>query len=448
MPFLPFCRHLRLLAWFLVWGLMPALALLVPGRAFAHPMPNSMLVLDLQPTGVAAELQLPLGELQLAFGRDVARHPETLVAHLGPELRAYIQAHVRPVSPDGRVWSVAVGKLGVGAAEQTATGPYQELTAQLWLQPPAGASPRTFDLQYDVIIHQLVTHIALVAVRQDWEAGRVGEQTPTQVGVIRLDVVNNTVPALAICPSSGSRWQGFQGMVRLGMAHIAEGTDHLLFLLVLLLPAPLLAARGRWGVFGGGRYSTRRLLLVVTAFTLGHSLTLLAGAVGWLLLLSQPVEILIALSILLSAVHALRPLFAGREAWIAAGFGLVHGLAFAGTLAELHLTGGPLALSIFGFNLGIELMQLLVIGLTFPWLLLLSRTPAYATVRVAGAVFAAIAALAWGLERALAQANPVTVAVERVAQHAPWLLGALAFAALFSYWRARSQGSRSSVPAD
>jgi HupE / UreJ protein len=93
-------------------------------------------------------------------------------------------------------------------------------------------------------------------------------------------------------------------------------------------------------------------LRIVTAFTLGHSLTLLAGALGWLRLPGQPVEILIAVSILVSAAHAQRPLFPGREAQVAAGFGLVHilvhGLAFTGTLAGLHLSAGPLALSILG----------------------------------------------------------------------------------------------------
>jgi hypothetical protein len=446
-----FCKSLLLV---LVLGL---------GRAWAHPMPNSLVLLDLQPRGVAAEVQLPLSELQLAFGQDVAQHPGTLIKRLGPQLAAYLQQHVRPVSDDGRAWTVRVENLQVQAAEQTATGPYQELTARLWLQPPAGATPRAFTLRYDVIIHQLVTHVALVSVRRDWEAGRVDEATPTEVGVIRLDVVNNVVPPLVINQASqGSWWKGFQGMVQLGVRHIAEGTDHLLFLLVLLLPAPLLlddkhaymskrrismdVRRPRWGSFGGVRYSLLRLLKIVTAFTLGHSLTLLLGALGWLRLPSQPVEILIAVSILVSAVHALRPLFPGREAYVAAGFGLIHGLAFASTLANLNLDAGPMALSILGFNLGIELMQLLVIGVTMPWLILLSRTPNYTAVRVAGAVLAAVAALGWVLERTLGQANPLSALVERVAQFAPWLLALLAVGALLSYWQTRNAGQALTRP--
>ncbi|GAB3577156.1 HupE/UreJ family protein [Hymenobacter daeguensis] len=407
-------------------------------RAQAHPMPSSVVLLDLHPGGVGAEIQLPLPELQAAFGHDVALNTETLVARLGPGLRAYIARHVRPVSPDGRRWAVAVRALSVQAAEQTATGPYQELVATLWLTPPAGATARTFTFDYDVIVHQVVTHVVLVSVRRDWEQGRVGEETPTEVGVIRLDVRNNVIPALFISQAGGGWWAGFRGMVALGVRHIAEGTDHLLFLLVLLLPAPLLLTKGRrWGRFGGARYSLIRLLKVVTAFTVGHSITLLAGALGWLRLPGQPVEILIAVSILVSAAHALRPVFPGREAGVAAGFGLVHGLAFASTLAELQLPAGPMALSILGFNLGIELMQLFVIALTVPWLILLSYTPYYAAVRVGGAALAAVAALAWIAERLSAQANPLSALVTRATPFAPWLLAGLAAVAIVSFWRQR-----------
>ncbi|MGI4741875.1 MAG: HupE/UreJ family protein [Janthinobacterium lividum] len=405
-------------------------------------MPTSLVLLDLQATGVAAEVQLPLGELQLALGNqlNVTDQPATLVARQGAALRAYLLAHVHPVGPDGRPWTVAVRGLALGAAEQTGTGPYPELTAQLWLQPPAGESARTFTLHYDVIMHQLVTHTTLVSIRQDWDAGVLAEH-PVEVGVIRLDPRDNSIAPLEIAPAAGSRWRGFQNMVGLGLSHIAEGTDHLLFLLVLLLPAPLLVRFGRWSKFGGVRYSLGRLLKIVTFFTLGHSLTLLVGALGWVRLPSQPVEVLIAFSILVSAVHALRPLFPGREAWVAAGFGLIHGLAFASTLANLHLDATRMGLSILGFNLGIELMQLFVIALTVPWLFLLSRTPAYPAVRVGGALVAAAAALAWLAERLTGQGNVLTALVAQAVPYAPWLLGTLALGAVCSFWRARASAA-------
>lgn len=436
-PIINSSRPVRRLLFYLGVVLLSGL----PDWVAAHPMPNSVVLLDIRSDGVVGKLQMPLSELQLAFGHDVAQHPEMLVRRLGPELRAYIQAHLRPVSPDGRAWTVAVGDLAVQSTVQPYTGPYYELTARVQLRPSTGVSPRRFRLNYDVIIHQLVTHKALVSIRQDWEAGQFGEQ-PAEVGVIQLDVPSNTIPPLVINQESGSLWRGFRGMVELGVQHIAEGTDHLLFLLVLLLPAPLVVSQKRWGQFGGARYSLVRLLWIVTAFTIGHSITLLAGAIGWLRLPSQPVEILIAVSILVSAVHALRPLFPSREAWVAAGFGLVHGLAFANTLTDLKLDAGRMALSILGFNIGIELMQLAVIGLTIPWLILLSRTPAYVGVRITGAILAGVAALAWITERVLGSANSLTALVEQMAQHAPYLLGVLALFTLISvYWEHRNKAT-------
>ncbi len=367
--------------------------------AVAHPMPNSVVLLSVHADRIDTEIQIPLSELQAAYGHAVNDSSAGLVARLGPQLRTYLARHIRPQSPDGRAWGVSVGALAVQETQNQINGIYRELVAQVQLVPPAGADIRRFVFRYDVVLHQVVTHKILVSVRQDWARGQVAGEQPTQVGIIELDIVNNRILPLAVNLEGGSVWTGFLAMIKLGMRHISEGTDHLLFLLVLLLPAPLLVNGNRWGRFGGVRYSLNRLLNIVTAFTIGHSLTLLLGALGLVRLPGQPVEILIAMSILVSAIHALRPLFAGREAWVAAGFGLVHGLAFASTLANLHLDTGPMALSILGFNLGIELMQIGVIALVIPWLILLSQTPLYPFVRITGGVLAGVAALVWVTER-------------------------------------------------
>lgn len=407
----------------------------------AHPMPNSVVLLNVHADRIEAEVQIPLVELQAAFGHAVNDSSAGLVTRLGPQLRAYLTRHIRPQSADGRDWTVSVSALSVQETQNPINGTYRELTAQVQLLPPADANVRRFVFRYDAVLHQVVTHKILVSVRQDWARGHLAEEAPTQVGVIELDIVNNRILPLMVNleggrAASGSAWTGFRAMVELGIRHIADGIDHLLFLLVLLLPAPLVVAGGRWSRFGGVRYSLRRLLLIVTAFTLGHSLTLLLGAMvvryaGWVRLPSQPVEVLIAVSILVSAVHAVRPLFPGREAWVAAGFGLIHGLAFADTLSNLRLDAGPMALSILGFNLGIELMQLVVIALTIPWLMLLSRTPAYRSVRLAGAWLAGVAAIGWVVERVTGQRNVLSEGVEQVADYAPYALALLALSALY-----------------
>lgn len=367
--------------------------------ASAHPMPNSVVLLTVHAGRIDAELQIPLSELEAATGLPVNAPAFGLSARTEQQLRTYLRQHTVLRSSNGQAWQVNVAELMLSNAQNTINGTYRELIAHLRMVPPAGSDTRLFTLHYDAVLHQVATHKILVSVRQDWETGQFAEETPQQVGVIALDIVNNRILPLRIHLEPGSTWTGITGMVRLGMQHIAEGTDHLLFLLVLLLPAPLLISRKRWEGFGGVRYSLVHLLRIVTAFTVGHSLTLLLGALGWVHLPGKPVEILIAVSILVSAIHAWRPVFPGKEMWVAAGFGLVHGLAFAGTLNDLSLSTGKMLFSILGFNLGIEFMQLLIIALVIPILIALSRTSAYRFVRIGGALVASAAAIFWIAER-------------------------------------------------
>jgi hypothetical protein len=209
----------------------------------------------------------------------------------------------------------------------------------------------------------------------------------------------------------------FLSLFDLGMRHIAQGIDHILFLLTLLLPAPLLVLGSRWGPPARMRHCLLRILGIVTAFTIGHSITLSIAAWGVVRVPERPVEALIAASIFVSAAHALRPIFPGREAWIAGCFGLIHGLAFAATLARLGLERWERVAGILAFNLGIETMQILVVVLTLPSLLLVSRTRAYPIVRIGGAVFAGAAAVGWMIERLSDVETPVEMIVHAVARH-------------------------------
>jgi hypothetical protein len=204
---------------------------------------------------------------------------------------------------------------------------------------------------------------------------------------------------LVIDRRGGGRSRGFLSAFALGVRHFLEGRDHQLFLLALMLPAPLLAQSGRWRIFVGTRSSCRKLAWLITAFTLGHSLTLAAaGLLGWSLSVAI-VEPLVAFSVLIAALHALRPLFPGREALVAGGFGLVHGLAFAGVIASFSLDPSDMLTCILGFNLGIEAVQLgFAAAALLPWLWL-ARTRAYQPFRRSGAALIAAAALIWLAER-------------------------------------------------
>ncbi|AYQ32546.1 HupE/UreJ family protein [Runella sp. SP2] len=379
------------------------------GSLSAHPMPNSMVVLNIHEKHISGEVLLPLSELQSAVGMSVNDHSERLVERLGGALREYLMKHIRPKSFEGVVWKVTVGEMQLLESNNPIVGTYKELAVEFEMTPPSGYDLRNFFFDYDVILHQVASHKALIHVKQDWAQGLVREDTLTQqIGVIEWDAVNNKLNPFLVSLQQGSRWKGFINMVHLGIDHIAEGTDHLLFVLTLLFPAMLVASDGRWRKRLALKASLLNLLKIITAFTVGHSLTLLIGALQWLHFPAKPIEVLITITILVAAFHALKPIYPKREVLIAGLFGLVHGLAFAETLTNLELSTTQMVLSILGFNVGIELMQLALIAVAFPLLFLLAKTSFYGPIRTVGAVMMMILAFAWMVERVQESPNFVT----------------------------------------
>lgn len=399
-----FMRHLGVKVVLVVLFLLP---LRGRGGLFAHPMPNSMVVLNIHEKHISGQIMLPLSELQSAIGMGVNDNSHRLVERLGDSLRIYLNQHIRPKSFEGKLWSVQLGEMKVLESTDPLVGQYKELVVAFTMAPPLNYDLRNFYFDYDVILHQVASHKALVHVRQDWEQGFVREDTTTlQVGVIEWDIVNGKLSPFQVSLQQGSLWKGFENMVKLGISHIKEGTDHILFVLTLLLAIqpPNRKERKKTSPIGGWG----AVLKIITAFTIGHSLTLLLGSIQWLHFPSKPIEVLIAFTILVSAFHAFRPIYPKWEVLIAGGFGLIHGLAFAETLTNLDLSTKQLLLSIFGFNVGIELMQLVIILMFFPVLFLLSKTRYYTIVRQVGAILMMIMALAWMIERIEEKPNFIT----------------------------------------
>jgi hydrogenase/urease accessory protein HupE len=161
-----------------------------------------------------------------------------------------------------------------------------------------------------------------------------------------LRVVTASAPRLAVYGGAASGLRALVPLVsdytRLGVEHILGGFDHLCFVLALTL-----LVRER-----------RRLLATITAFTLAHSLTLAATALGALELPGAPVEVMIALSIVLVCAECLSPAgsLTRRAPWLVAfSFGLLHGMGFASALLEIGLPEKHLPSALFSFNLGVEL---------------------------------------------------------------------------------------------
>jgi hypothetical protein len=189
--------------------------------------------------------------------------------------------------------------------------------------------------------------------------------------------------------------------VREGVWHIWIGFDHILFLVSLLLPAVLVRRDGKWRPAPDFRSAFWDVFRIVTAFTVAHSITLTLAALELVALPSRLVESAIAASVVLAALNNLVPVV-DRGRWLVAfAFGLVHGLGFAGALQDLGLPRGSLALSLAGFNIGVELGQLAIVAAFLPAAFALRRTFAYRRMILAGGSVAivAIAAL-WLVERA------------------------------------------------
>lgn len=185
----------------------------------------------------------------------------------------------------------------------------------------------------------------------------------------------------------------FAAYVHEGVWHIWLGYDHILFLVSLLLPAVLVRRDSEWRPAPSFRSSFVDVAKVVTAFTVAHSITLSLAALGVVALPSRLVESAIALSVVLAALNNLFLVVAGGR-WVAAfAFGLIHGFGFAGALQDLGLPANSLALSLFGFNLGVELGQLAIVAAFLPLAFALRATWSYRRV-VLGGGSVAIAAIA------------------------------------------------------
>jgi hypothetical protein len=221
-------------------------------------------------------------------------------------------------------------------------------------------------------------------------------------GASRSVVLTADAPEQFIGGDTGGWLRQFLAYTHEGIWHIWLGYDHILFLLSLLLPAVLVRRDGRWQAATSFRAAFVDVAKVVTAFTLAHSITLTLAALGVVALPSRFVESAIALSVVLAALNNVVPVVAhGR--WLAAfGFGLLHGFGFAGALQDLGLPTGSLAVSLAGFNVGVELGQLAIVAVFLPIAFRLRATVVYRRGLLAGgsAAIAAIAAV-WLVERAL-----------------------------------------------
>lgn len=265
-------------------------------------------------------------------------------------------------------------------------GPYAAALYQVIC--PDNGMPTT--LQYNLLFEQDPLHRGLLSI-DTGAATTLKVATPDQKTVALA--VNGDGTALAL----------FGTFLYEGVLHLLIGLDHILFLLVLILPATLRKGNGFPGSRPGDTFRSRLWSLagIVTAFTVAHSITLGLAAFNVVALPIAWVETFIALSIALAALNVVWPVL-GRKTWkLAFGFGLVHGFGFASVLGDLTNGVSDLALALAGFNIGVELGQLALLVVAFPALYLLASHRVYERAVVPVLLVATGAlSLLWVVERA------------------------------------------------
>lgn len=378
----------------LLWALM-VLGFFLPASSHAHQKSMSYSKWDLVDEGAIAEVRVRWLELtSLPFFAEEGAEPfdrEKVAAYL--QQRLTLESTAGPCEP---------------VASSTTWLPAEPGWARVEWRVRCTAPPVRLQ---SGLFASLTNHVHLATVRG-----------PHPVDV----VLSRTAPEAVIAASAGSGAGGIASYVRLGVEHILSGWDHLAFLLLLIVVARRL----------------REVAVLVTGFTVGHSVTLAAAALGVVVPHARAVEATIAASILIVAlenmgvenvrggavvVAAALLLFAGSAAFgglpafwgialftgcyfallrtlggtgrlrwvIACLFGFVHGLGFSGALLEQELPRAQLVQALFGFNVGVELGQLAIVAALWPLLQWFRRRDLERTVvetaSIAGAAIATFA---------------------------------------------------------
>jgi hypothetical protein len=318
------------------------------GAAWAHVSDTSLLRIRIEPERISVEWDADLVSLQRirplrteAGGVVTRRVWEEDSAALGRWIGSLLELRV-----DGGASDLGSAREAVWESESAAVpeGQWQGAHVKFGFERARGGGQGVIQFSAARLLEGLGPRHSLIAA---FVEGDQSEQVVLSREFPGLEYRARVAESSSHGNSPGASWLG---LLRLGTEHILSGYDHLLFLVTLLV-----AARG-W----------RRLVAIITAFTVAHGVTLTLSALEWVRLPDRWVECTIALSIVWVAVENLVAREVASRWLLTFGFGLVHGLGFAGALRELQLPREGLLGSVLSFNLGVEAGQLLFVAAMFP----------------------------------------------------------------------------------
>jgi hypothetical protein len=359
--------------------------------AHAHKASDSYLSLQVDGSKITGQWDVALRDLDLVLDLDrnndaVIDWGEVRTRHT--EIAAYALSHLAltTAAPNGGNCPLEVSEHLV---DNHTDGAYAVLKLVGHCPTPASAISVNYSLLFDVDAQ----HRGLLKL-----TSRGAENDAAPFVLSAVFPADNATQTLALsAPGTLSQLATF---VADGVKHIAIGFDHILFLIALLLPAVLIRTAGQWLPVADLRPAFWSVFKIVTAFTLAHSITLSLAVLGVVQLPSRFVESAIAASVLITALDNLWP-FLPRKRWLVAfGFGLLHGFGFASVLIDLKLPTSTLLLSLLGFNIGVEIGQLILVALLVPLAYVSRASWGYKRLALGtgSAVIAAIS-LGWLVER-------------------------------------------------
>lgn len=394
--------HLSLLSKLLVYTLL----LMMPVLALAHSPNQSYIYMRVYKDAIGGRFEITAKDLNRALNlnlptrmsmSDVAPHIETIQAYLD---------RMSDFSANGESYSIDFTEVEILQLDEM--DDFAKFSFDI---PGLNTVPDALDVRYDGFFVGDDTHKGVLIQEYNWKAGIVDNES-----LISL-IFGKDDRQQQLSLKDASLWKGFWALVKLGVWHIWIGLDHILFIVALILPAVVrrresLADLSTVDTNVPDNYSDSWLpvakfkpafiyiITVITFFTIAHSITLAMAALGVVNLSSRIVESIIAISIALAAVHNITPIFKGREWLIAFLFGLFHGFGFASVLGEKGLSGDFMILSLLGFNVGVELGQVLIICMVFPVLYLIRKLFVYPRIITYGSVLLILISIYWFVERA------------------------------------------------
>lgn len=399
---------------------LTVLALLIPIASNAHKPDQSLIYLRVyESTGIEGRFEVNANELISVFGLDVGLHPTV------DQARPY-QDKIQDYLLKNAVFSSELGTYKIvftGEMSRLKTDFGDFINFHFRLENSENL-PEELSLNYTAFTEEDSSHTCLVAMEYNWKAGLLNNET-----IIALYLTKDD-PKGTILLSETSLWKGFVAMIKQGIWHIWIGMDHILFLVALILPSvvrrrktlPAVAGEPQkdekfniWGWEPVLKFKPAfmYILKIVTFFTIAHTITLSLASLNIISLPSRVVESIIAFSVGLAAFHNIKPIFKGRDWVIAFVFGLFHGFGFASVLGDLGFQGEYLSLSLVGFNIGVEIGQIVIIALIFPFLYLIRKRKLYPKLLVWLSAMLIVISVYWFIERAFEVDMPVDEFINR-----------------------------------